>query len=340
MARTYKRDRSGRFSSTGTTGRTASAGRSKPKVLAGGTLAARTSLRKSRAKLAENNTSSQRGAVTRASRRLAEKKQTERVKISGLRKASGTVRKPRSLQPGTITARSKNRSTAKPAVKPAGGGGGGRKRNAAAERAKEMANRSGMAPGKRFTHGRDVRTESLRELRSAVRQNMRSIGITSRKEFLMQALAAGISKPNANGMAEGRMPKTRGDWEKMYKSFIGMPQSNRNNRQRAGIVNGIDIHRDFRPWAVFGLNPKSATREDINRAFRTVSKTVHPDVGGRRRDFERVKKMRDSLLAFTPEPKKKGGSGGRKGGSKSRKGRSSTAASRSGVSRPQLPGGS
>lgn len=312
VARTYKRDRNGRFSSTGGGG-----GGARPKVT-GGTLAARSSLKGSRQKLAAKGTSAQKGAVTRASRKLSAQQQANTVKLQGLRK--GVIAKPRGLQPGAI-------KTKAAANKPAG-----RKVNAKAQRAKEMANRSGVAPGKRFTHGQDVRTESLRELRSAVRQNLRGMGVSSRKEFLMQALAAGISKPNAKGIAEGRMPKTRGDWEKMHKALIGMPQSSRNNKARPGIVNGVDIHRDFRPWAVFGLNPKTASREDVNRAYRRVSMQVHPDAGGRRRDFERVKKMRDSVLALMPQPK---AAKPRRSSSRRR----GTATARTAGGRAMLPGG-
>lgn len=87
MARNYRRDSRGRFSSTGTTGR------SKPKALPGGTLAARTSLRKSRQKLAGKDAAdlslsgtlsrrSQAAAVTRGKNRLREAVKSSRVKIA------------------------------------------------------------------------------------------------------------------------------------------------------------------------------------------------------------------------------------------------------------------
>lgn len=94
MARTYKRDARGRFSSTGASrsGRTG-----------GGTLAARTSLRKSRAKLAGKDAAdtsvggtlsrrAQKGAVTRGEKRLKEVRKASTVKMQGM-KRSGTIAK-------------------------------------------------------------------------------------------------------------------------------------------------------------------------------------------------------------------------------------------------------
>jgi hypothetical protein len=109
-------------------------------------------------------------------------------------------------------------------------------------------------------------------------------------------------------MAEGRMPKTRGEWEQIYKTLVRVPDYTRGQKQRRGMVNGIDIHRDFRPWAVFGLNPKTATAQDVRNRFRKLAIKVHPDTGGSARDFERLKQMRDSMLAFRPASKTAGSS--------------------------------
>ncbi|MEB3169343.1 MAG: J domain-containing protein, partial [Synechococcaceae cyanobacterium] len=183
-----------------------------------------------------------------------------------------------------------------------------RRSNPAAQRAKEMANRTGTASGKFYDDGQARTTMSLAQLRTAVRQNERAKGVKTRSAFLNSALAAGLTQTNAKGIAVGRMPKTRGDWERLYKGTIGIPQSNRGQRQRQGMVNGIDIHRDFRPWAVFGLNPKTANVQDVNQAFRRAARSVHPDTGGRSRDFARLQQMRDSILALMPKPKPAKGS--------------------------------
>ena len=91
--------------------------------------------------------------------------------------------------------------------------------------------------------------------------------------------------------------KTKADWQKLYREWVGVPQAERN-RSGPTCINGIDVLENFRPWHVFGLEPASATAEDIKEAFRRLAKEHHPDVGGDPRVMERLQKMRDSLLAF------------------------------------------
>jgi DnaJ domain len=91
--------------------------------------------------------------------------------------------------------------------------------------------------------------------------------------------------------------KTKADWQKLYREWVGVPQAERN-RSGATCINGIDVLENFRPWHVFGLDPSTATADDIKEAFRRLAKEHHPDVGGDPRVMERLKKMRDSLLAF------------------------------------------
>ena len=91
--------------------------------------------------------------------------------------------------------------------------------------------------------------------------------------------------------------KTKADWQKLYREWVGVPQAERN-RSGATCINGIDVLENFRPWHVFGLEPATATADDIKEAFRRLAKEHHPDVGGDPRVMERLQKMRDSLLAF------------------------------------------
>jgi hypothetical protein len=91
--------------------------------------------------------------------------------------------------------------------------------------------------------------------------------------------------------------KTKADWQKLYREWVGVPQAERN-RSGATCINGIDVLENFRPWHVFGLEPSTATADDIKEAFRRLAKEHHPDVGGDPRVMERLQKMRDSLLAF------------------------------------------
>lgn len=91
--------------------------------------------------------------------------------------------------------------------------------------------------------------------------------------------------------------KTKADWQKLYREWVGVPQAERN-RSGATCINGIDVLENFRPWHVFGLEPSNATADDIKDAFRRLAKEHHPDAGGDPRVMERLQKMRDSLLAF------------------------------------------
>jgi hypothetical protein len=91
--------------------------------------------------------------------------------------------------------------------------------------------------------------------------------------------------------------KTKADWQKLYREWVGVPQAERG-RNGPTCINGIDVLENFRPWHVFGLEPATATPEDIKEAFRRLAKVHHPDAGGDPQVMERLQKMRDSLLAF------------------------------------------
>lgn len=91
--------------------------------------------------------------------------------------------------------------------------------------------------------------------------------------------------------------KTKADWQKLYREWVGVPQAERS-RSGATCINGIDVLENFRPWHVFGLEPSTATADEIKEAFRRLAKEHHPDAGGDPRVMERLQKMRDSLLAF------------------------------------------
>jgi hypothetical protein len=91
--------------------------------------------------------------------------------------------------------------------------------------------------------------------------------------------------------------KTKADWQKLYREWVGVPQAERG-RSGPTCINGIDVLENFRPWHVFGLQPETASTDDIKEAFRRLAKEHHPDAGGDPRVMERLQKMRDSLLAF------------------------------------------
>lgn len=87
------------------------------------------------------------------------------------------------------------------------------------------------------------------------------------------------------------------DWRIQYRKWVAVPEDERNQSGET-CINGIDVLENFRPWHIFGLDSKTATEGDIKGSFRDLAKKHHPDVGGDARVFERLQKMRDSLLAL------------------------------------------
>lgn len=91
--------------------------------------------------------------------------------------------------------------------------------------------------------------------------------------------------------------RTKEPWLILYREWVGVP-NNEQYEEGATCINGIDVLKNFRPWHVFSLDPKVATKDDINGAFKELAKKHHPDVGGNREVFECLINMRDSILAF------------------------------------------
>ena len=91
--------------------------------------------------------------------------------------------------------------------------------------------------------------------------------------------------------------KSKADWMKLYRRWIGVPPEERD-QTGSNCINGINVLENFRPWHVFGLDSKTASKEDVKTAFRDLAKVHHPDEGGDKQVFERIQKMRDSLLAL------------------------------------------
>ena len=91
--------------------------------------------------------------------------------------------------------------------------------------------------------------------------------------------------------------KTTEDWRKQYRKWIAVPEDERDQKGHT-CINGIDVLENFRPWHVFGLDSSTATPDDIKESYRQLVKIHHPDMGGDTRVFERLQKMRDSLIAL------------------------------------------
>jgi preprotein translocase subunit Sec63 len=62
----------------------------------------------------------------------------------------------------------------------------------------------------------------------------------------------------------------------LYRKLIGI-LPNEVGETGPGCVNGINILRYDRPWEAFGLDPKTATTEQVKTAYRNLSKIYHPD---------------------------------------------------------------
>lgn len=94
--------------------------------------------------------------------------------------------------------------------------------------------------------------------------------------------------------------KTKEDWLKLYRRFIGIPANERHLDDGPTVINGIDVLLHFRPWVVFDLDPATAKADDVRSAFRRLIQQHHPDHGGDPRVAERLQTMKDSLLALMP----------------------------------------
>jgi hypothetical protein len=154
----------------------------------------------------------------------------------------------------------------------AAGGGGGEQAPAA------------KGPGKRV---------GQKEMREAV---LKKFGVATPadllKDKLYQMSTVGDRQRNLKG------GNAANEWRELYRRFVAVPKDERNLPEGGSVINGIDIMKNFRPWAVFGLDPKTAKKPDIDKAFRKLALKHHPDVGGDRKVFEKLVSMKNSLKAF------------------------------------------
>ncbi len=85
-------------------------------------------------------------------------------------------------------------------------------------------------------------------------------------------------------------------WETLYRKFIGL-LPHEDGEEGVDCINGINIFKYFMPWRVFGLDPKSASDQDIKISYRNLSKIYHPDnpETGNARIFDRINSMYQSI---------------------------------------------
>lgn len=140
-----------------------------------------------------------------------------------------------------------------------------------------------------FVSGGDLKSPepSMTELKDTV---IRTFGCSSFKELKKDGLFQLFIQDNKLKMNK------KSSWIKVYRKFVGLPIHEKNAVGEMSI-NGVDILRNFLPWKVLNLNPVTATAGDIKTAFNSLAKQHHPDHGGNPEVFERLKVMRDSLLA-------------------------------------------
>lgn len=86
--------------------------------------------------------------------------------------------------------------------------------------------------------------------------------------------------------------------EKLYRKFVGI-LPHEEEQEGYGCINGINIFNYFKPWQVFGLDSKTATKDDVHQAYRNLSKVYHPDVPntGDSRIFDQINVMYKSIVA-------------------------------------------
>jgi DnaJ domain len=92
--------------------------------------------------------------------------------------------------------------------------------------------------------------------------------------------------------------RSKKTWEILYRKFIGILPGE-ENQEGYGCINGVNIFAYFKPWQVFALNPKTATKNDIKDAYYRLSKIYHPDnpKTGDRKIFEKIEVMYRSIIA-------------------------------------------
>jgi hypothetical protein len=134
---------------------------------------------------------------------------------------------------------------------------------------------------------------TIREMRSAVF-----------KSFAVNSTAALLTDKDFQQSVVGDKPRTlkgknaEEEWRQLYRRFVSVPRDERGLKDGGSVINGVDILKNFRPWVAFGLDPKKATKADVDAAFRKLAMKHHPDAGGDRKVFEKLVSMKNSVKAL------------------------------------------
>jgi hypothetical protein len=92
--------------------------------------------------------------------------------------------------------------------------------------------------------------------------------------------------------------KSRSGWESLHRKFIGVLPEEKGAKDY-GSINGVNVFKYFKPWEVFGLDPKTASQKDIKDAYKKLSKVYHPDIAGTgdKKIFNEINTMYRSIAA-------------------------------------------
>jgi hypothetical protein len=167
--------------------------------------------------------------------------------------------------------------------------GGARAKEAPSSRGGSEKASEGQGKGPAST----AKPMTIREMRSAVF-----------KSFNVKSTAALMANKNFQQSVVGDNPRTlkgknaEEEWRQLYRRFVAVPRDERGLKDGGSVINGVDILKNFRPWVAFGLDPKKATKADVDKAFRKLAMKHHPDAGGDRKVFEKLVSMKNSVKAL------------------------------------------
>ncbi len=133
-----------------------------------------------------------------------------------------------------------------------------------------------------------IKPLSLAQLKKAVFQHFEVETLTELRKSSSFQMATGYL---------GKLDFAKKDgWETVYRKCIGV-LPNEENETGYGCINGVNIFNYDLPWRIFGLDPKTATTEEIKVAYRNLSKKYHPDIPetGDKAIFERLNVFYRSL---------------------------------------------
>ena len=129
---------------------------------------------------------------------------------------------------------------------------------------------------------------SMNKLKAAVLEHFEAKNTTTlRKSGAFKMATDGMDKLNL---------RLKASWETLYRQFVGVLPGE-GSEVGDTCINGVDIFKYFQPWKVFGLDAKTASDEEIKKAYRSLSKQYHPDnkKSGNSRMFDRINSMYQSI---------------------------------------------